>query len=796
MLRNYFKVAFRNLIKNKVYSSINIVGLAVGMAVAMLIGLWMYDEVSTNQHHTNYETLYQVMMHQTFDGHRGTQQALPYPMGEELKTKYPDFKAVAMCDWGGNHSLVAGEKKIIKRGHWIGEEAIGMFSLNIQKGDKNPLHDPYSLVLTDETAKALFGDENPLGKTVRIDNIFDLKVTAVVAKQPHNSSLTFDYLMPFHLQESLFDYIKKYHKPNWGNNSWQTYVQLQPGADPAKVQSKIKNVVLNHHPDDELMQKTIKPEIILHPMANWRLYSDFEDGINTGGFIRYVRLFGILGLLVLVIACINFMNLSTARSEKRAKEVGIRKAVGSARQQLIGQFLSESLLISVLAFLLALMLVALVLPSFNDLTEKEMRLNLTSPIFWGTMILFTILTGLLAGSYPAFYLSGFNPVRVLKGNLQAGKSAALPRKILVVVQFACSVVLMIGTIVVYQQIQYGKNRPIGFNNQGLVSVSWSRDIENNYDVLHNELLRSGAVASITKSNSPPSDIYSNNSGWEWKGSQPNDKSAIFSTIATSYDYVKTMGIKMVEGRDFSKEFASDSSGVILNQAAVKRMGLKNPIDQPLKWNGRDMHVIGVLPDMQMESPFRPISPLTIIFEKYWVNYLFLRLNPDLSVSEALKRIEPVFSRYNPGFPFEYQFADEQYAKKFNYEELVGNLAAIVALLTIFISCLGLFGLASFMAEQRTKEIGIRKVLGASVANLWQLLSKDFVVLVLIACAIAIPVAWYAMSQWLTQYEYKINIGVGVFLVVVVMALLITLVTVSFQAIKAALANPVKSLRSE
>ncbi len=796
MLRNYFKVAFRNLVKNKVYSSINIVGLAVGMAVAMLIGLWMYDEISTDNHHKNYATVYQVMMHQTFDGHRGTQRALPYPMGEELRSKYPDFKAIAMCDWGGSHSLVSGEHKIIKRGHWMGEEGIDMFSLNVLEGSKNPLHDPYSIVLTGETAKALFGEENPIGKTVRFDNIVDLKVSAVIEKLPHNSSISFDYLVPFHLQESIFYYIKQFHKTNWGNNSWQVYVQLRDGIDPSKVDGKIKNAVLSHFMDNELVRKTIKPEVFLHPMSKWRLYSDFENGQNTGGFIRYVRLFGILGGLVLVLACINFMNLSTARSEKRAKEVGIRKAIGSMRNQLIGQFLSESLLISAMAFVLSMILVGVTLPSFNQLTEKEMTLNLTNPVFWGIMILFTVFTGLLAGSYPAFYLSSFNPVRVLKGNIRTGKGGSLPRKILVVTQFTCSVVLMIGTIVIYQQIQYGKNQPIGFDNRGLVSVSWSKDIENHYDLLRNELLRSGAVSSVTKSNSPPSDIYSNNNGWEWKGSQPNDKSTIFSTIATSYDYIKTMGIKLSAGRDFSEEFATDSAGVILNQAAVKRMGLKNPVGEQLKWNGRDMHVIGVIPDMQMESPFRPISPLTIIFEKNWVSYLFIRLNPQMSASEAIKRIEPIFTQHNPGFPFTYEFADDQYAKKFNYEELVGNLAAIVALLAIFISCLGLFGLASFIAEQRTKEIGIRKVLGASVANLWQLLSKDFVLLVLISCVIAIPIAWYGMKQWLSQYEYKVSIGAGVFLIVIFMALLITLLTVSFQAIKAALANPVKSLRSE
>jgi putative ABC transport system permease protein len=794
MLKNYFKIAWRNLIKNKIYSFINIAGLATGMAVAMIIGLWIYDETSANKHFKNYETLYQVMMHQTFDGVRYSQQALPFPIGEELKIKYPDFKGVAMCDWGQMHSLLYGEKKMSKFGHFIAEEAINMFSIHIIQGDKDPLNDLHSIVLTDETAKMLFGNENPIGKMVKMDNQALLKVTAVVSKQPSNSSLTFDYLMPWQLMEPLYSWIKQYHKTNWGNNSWQAYVQLNANANPVSVNAKIKNTVISHFTDENTL-KHIQPEVFLHPMEKWRLYSDFENGKNVGGFIKYVRMFGILGLIVLLIACINFMNLSTARSEKRAKEVGVRKAVGSGRGQLISQFLSESLLISALAFLLALGTVLLALPYFNKLTDKHMSLQIASPLFWLVMFLFTLITGLLAGSYPAFYLSSFNPVRVLKGNLKAGQSSSLPRQILVVLQFASSVVLMIGTIIINQQIQFGKSRPIGFSNKGLISVLWSDDIEKNYEVMRQELLNTGAVVSMCKSNSPPSQIYSNNNGWEWKGSQPVEKTTVFSTIATSYDYINTLGIKLVAGRDFSRQFA-DSNGVILNQAAVKRMHLQNPVGTTLKWEDKPMTVIGVIPDIQMESPYRAISPLTIIFNEHWVGYLDLRINPKMSASQAIALMKPIFDRYNPSFPFDYQFADVEYAKKFNYEELVGNLAGIIAVLAIFISCLGLFGLASFTAEQRVKEIGVRKVLGASVLNLWKLLSKHFVILVLISCAIAIPVAWYFMNAWLKSYEFKTTIGLGVFILVVALSIIITLITVSFQAIKAAMANPAKSLRTE
>ncbi|MRS65757.1 FtsX-like permease family protein [Larkinella terrae] len=800
MLRNYLKLAFRNLAKHKGYSFINIGGLAVGMAVTMLIGIWINDEVSANRHHKNYESLYQVKMNQTFDGRRGTQDALPYPIGEELKTKFPDFKAVAMFDRGnGNRSLIFGNQKFLKTGQFIGEDAIDMFSLHILNGDKKPLKEPYSIVLTDETARTIFGNQDPVGKILKLDNKVNLKVTAVVAKQPQNATLQFDYLLPWNLQENMYDWVNKYMKQNWGNNGWGLYVQLKDGINPEQTNAKIKDVVLNHLSDGPNVRNVIKPEIFLHPMAKWRLYSEFEEGRNTGGFIKYVRLFGIFGLFILIIACINFMNLSTARSEKRAKEVGVRKAVGSGREQLIGQFLSESTLIAVLALVLAFGMVLLSLPYFNSLTGKTMTVEFGNPVFWGIVLVFTVVTGLLAGSYPALYLSSFNPVKILKGSFRVGKSASLPRQILVVVQFTFSVVLMIATIIIYQQMQYGKNRPIGFTREGLISVNSSSDLLDHFETLRAELLATGAVSSICKSNSPPTQWWSSNGGWKWKGSTPDDDAAIFTTIATNFDYVKTMGIQLSQGRDFSRDFATDSSGVILNEAAVKRMGLKKPVGEIVRWGGRDRTVVGVIPDIVMEwSPYQTVRPLTIVFEKdkNWFGFLCVRIIPNVAPAVAIEKMTPIFDKYNPGFPFDYKFSDTEYAKKFYYEELIGNLSAIVSVLAIFISCLGLFGLASFMAEQRIKEIGIRKVLGASVTNVWGLLSKDFVLLVIISCLIASPIAWYAMNTWLESYTYKITIGVGVFVGVLVVALLITVLTVSYQAIKAALLNPVKSLRSE
>lgn len=795
MLMNHLTIAVRKLLKNKVYTAINIAGLAVGMAVAMLIGLWAHQELTANRHHPHFRSLYQVMMHQTFDGERNAQVAFPYAMGEELKAKYPDFEAVAMCDWGDPHALAAGAQKLNRKGYFIGADAVRMFSFPILQGDKNPLQDPYSIVLTEKTAAALFGEKDPLGQSIRLDNLVDLKVTAVVAEQPHNASLKFDYLLPWDLQLKVYDWVEK-STTDWTDNSFQVFVQLKAGVDSDLTNAKIKDVVLHHNLNDPLMEKAIKPVVFLHPMAKWRLYGEFENGQNTGGFIRYVRLFMAFGAFVLLIACINFMNLSTARSNQQAKEVGVRKAIGSGRKRLIGQFLSESLLMAFLALSLALLILAVALPAFNALTDKQLRIQYESPGWWVTVLVFTLFTGLLAGSYPALYLSGFNPIKILKGGFQVGKKAILPRKVLIVVQFSCSIILIMVAMMIDRQIQHVKNRPVGFNKQGLITMGVSQHMLKNFAPLRNELMATGAVSSICQSSSPATEIWSNGNGWSWKGSTPADKGILFNTVATTFDYTQTLGLELVAGRDFSKAFGTDSSGVLLNEAAVKRMGLQNPVGERVKWREKELQVLGVIRDFNAESPFQNISPLTVVFDPYWVECLSLRINPNVSTSSAIARIAPIFERYNPGFPFDYKFADAEYDRKFKNTAFIGKLSSLVAVLAIFISCLGLFGLASFMAEQRSKEIGIRKVLGASVGNLWGLLSKDFVVLVLISCAIATPIAYYYLQDWLQQYSYRTDISWWVFAAAVVGALAITLLTVSYQTVKAALVNPVKSLKSE
>jgi len=795
MLLNHFKIALRKLAKNKIYAGINIAGLAVGMAIAMLIGLWAHQELTANRHHPNFQSLYQVMMHQTFDDERSSQVAMPYAMGEELQSKYPDFEAIAMCDWGDNHALATGTQRLSRKGYYIGADAIKMFSFPILQGDQNPLKDPYSIVLTEKTAAALFGQKDPLGQSIRLDNIADLKVTAVIKEQPYNATLQFDYLLPWALQAKLYDWVKD-EANAWDSNSFQVFAQLKPGVNPEATNAKIKDVVLEHMLDNDLMQKSIKPAVFLHPMAKWRLYGEFTNGKNTGGFIRYVRLFIAFGAFVLLLACINFMNLSTARSNQQAKEVGVRKAIGSGRNNLIGQFLGESMLMAFLALVLALALLIIALPSFNALTGKHLSIQYGNPVWWGSALAFTLFTGLLAGSYPALYLSAFNPLKILKGGFRVGKNAALPRKVLIVLQFSFSILLIMGAMIIDQQIQHVKNRPVGFNKQGLITMGISQHLLHSFEPLRNELLATGAVSSLCKASSPATEIWSNGNGWSWKGSTHADEAILFNTVATTFDYAKTMGLEFVVGRDFSREFVADSSGVLLNEAAVKRMGLENPVGERVKWKGKEMQVLGVIRDFNLESPFQKISPLTVVFDPYWVECLSLRINPNVSTSTAIARIAPIFERYNPGFPFDYKFADAEYGRKFKNLEFIGKLSSLVAVLAIFISCLGLFGLASFMAEQRSKEIGIRKVLGASVSNLWQMLSKEFVALVLISCAIATPLAYYYLEGWLQQYSYRTNISWWVMAGAIVGALAITLLTVSYQTLKAALVNPVKALKSE
>ncbi|HEY4063834.1 MAG TPA: ABC transporter permease [Puia sp.] len=794
MFKNYLITALRSLRKNRAHSLINIAGLSIGMAVALLIGLWIWDEFSFNKYHQNYDHIARVMQQETFNGYISTGEAIPLPLEAAMRKDYGrDFRHIVMTAWTSNHILTVGDKKVSFSGNFIGSEGPEMLSLDMLKGARNGLKDPSSLLISQSVATALFGEADPMGKVVKLDNNAGLIVAGVYADLPLSSTFhDLAFMAPWDYYVNSFGWVKK-AATDWNDDSFQMYVETNGKEDMAQISQKIKDIKLSQVASD---RKKFKPAILLQPMSRWHLYSEFKNGVSTGGAIQYVWLFGTIGLFVLLLACINFMNLSTARSEKRAKEVGIRKAIGSLRGQLIGQFFCESLLMALLAFVCSLLLVWTTLPFFNEVAAKKMTILWTSPFFWLLSIGFTLFTGIIAGSYPALYLSSFKPAKVLKGTFKAGRLAQIPRKALVVVQFTVSVVLIIGTIVVFKQIQFARNRPVGYSRDGLIRIEETNDdLHDQFSVLRADLLASGAIVEAAESSSPTTDLENGRSDLSWKGKNPAMTES-FGNVRVTTGFGKTVGWQFTEGRDFSSQYLTDSFAIILNEAAVKYMNLKNPIGETIRVGQRNLHVIGVVKDMVMESPYQPVKKTIFYISESGFGYVDIKINPTISTHEALRKIEAVCKIYSPSIPFSYKFADEEYAKKFRTDERIGKLAGVFAALAIFISCLGLFGMASFMAEQRIKEIGVRKVLGASVLNLWGLLSKDFIALVIIALFIAIPVARYFMGNWLQHYAYRTGMPWWIFAAAGAGAILITLLTVSYQSIKAALVNPVKSLRSE
>jgi ABC-type antimicrobial peptide transport system permease subunit len=766
------------------------------MAVALLIGLWVWDEFSFNHYHQHYDRIAQVWHQSMHQGevHRGGYS--PYALADELRTAYAgDFTRVILLSETEEHILAYGDHKFTRKGNFLSDGAPDMLTLRMLKGTRTGLQDPASILLSQSAAEALFGTGDPLDKIVKLDNTANLKVTGVYEDLPYNTQFReMTFIAPWALYIDLNGYVKRLRdQADWQEHSFQLLVQLAPGADFNAVSAKIRYVRNKHFPKSAAV---FHPETFLHPMSRWHLHTGWDKTGKAEGSIRYVWLFGVIGGFVLLLACINFMNLSTARSEKRAREVGVRKAVGSGRMQLVGQFLGESLLMATIAFMLSLLLVQVALPFFNGVADKRIALPWTTPAFWLICLGFTLLTGLLAGSYPALYLSAFDPARVLKGTFRVGRLASLPRKGLVVVQFAVSVTLIIGTLVVFRQIEYAKDRPIGYDRHGLITVALNTpELRGKYGALRTELLATGAVADMSTSSAPTTEIGYRSGGFDWDGKDPAFKDN-FGVTAVTHDYGNTVGWRFTAGRDFSRQFASDSAGIVLNATAVAYMNLKDPVGKIVKWNGKPYRVLGVTEDMVMESPFEPIKPTVFLLIYEWASVINIKLDPAQPARASLDKVQAVFSRFNPGSPFDYKFIDQEYAAKFAAEERIGTLATGFAGLAIFISCLGLFGLASFVAEQRTKEISVRKVMGASVFQLWGLLSKEFVGLVIAAFLVAAPVAWYFLRGWLEQYEYRTGMPWWIFAASGTGALLVTLLTVSYQSIKAALTDPVKSLRSE
>jgi putative ABC transport system permease protein len=799
MLRNYLKTAWRNISRNKLLSMLNIAGLATGMAVALLIGLWVFYQYSYDRFFPAYDRAYQVKNnHSISSGEIYTQDVLPIPLAKAMKKDVPGIECVAVTfsvTYGPMSDVLSvGEKKLSPAAIAVGDDFLKIFKFPLLEGAADYVFsEPGSIVLTESTAKALFGREDPLGKTVLMNNYANLKVTAVLKDLPANSSLQFGFLTSF--TDMAKDGWVHEGVTDWNQPAFKIYVSLKPHVSYDQVEPRISGLFKKYAPG--IYQKS-KQQVIMQPVKDWHLYSEYENGVPVGGLIEYVGIFIILGVLVLLIACINFMNLSTARFEKRAKEVGIRKVVGSSKAWLVMQFLTESVMVAMAAFIISLVFVESALPAFNSLAGTAISIPFANPQFWLLMIGYILFTGCLAGSRPAFYLSSFQPVKVLKGKLQVGKFAALPRKILVVLQFSCSIALITGTIVIYQQIQYTKNRPRGYDANRLIVTEGAGS--GDYTGLKQAALQSGLVTSMTASLSPPTEVYTH---WDiegWTNKKGNGSLKVALTAIGDSDYFKTLGITFKEGRNFAGDRGKDSLCAIFNEAAIEQMQLKQPLSSDISSFSNPtlphrLRIIGVVHDALTNGPFAKAEPAIYVYQP-WLFVITYRLSPNVDVHVAMDRLRTIFTRYRPQYPFQYHFVDESFTAKFALESLVGKLAGIFAILAIFISCLGLFGLAAFVAEQRNKEIGIRKVLGASVRSVFILVTKDFIQLVVISSFVASLAAYYFLQNWLQGYYYHTSISPVVFLISAAGAIVIAVATISFQAIKAAVMTPVKSLRTE
>ncbi|SHM90196.1 MacB-like core domain-containing protein [Chitinophaga jiangningensis] len=775
---------------NKGFSAINILGLATGLAVALIIGLWAYHEASYDIQVPDKERIFQVRRNFNSNGEILNFTSVSLKLGATLKSEMPEIEYIAETDWMGPHNLKAGEQKLVLEGAHVADDFLHIFQYPFIQGDVNSaFKDPYSIILTASAARALFGNADPMGKIVRIDNTDNLTVTGILKDLPENSSFRFKYLMTMRRMEQAYDFVKEARKSGFGDNSFQLFAKVRAGVDPVQFAAKIKNIEKSETTSTNAMNS----EVILQPLERWHLYRKYVNGKDSGGLIDNVRTATIVGILVLLIACINFINLSTARSSKRAKEVGIRKAVGAERKFLIFQFLVESFLTTLIAAVIACILAALALPLFNRMAGITVKIPYNTPMLYVILLSAIVIVSLIAGARPAFILSSFRPVKILKG-IRIGKSSSNSRRALVIAQFTCSIALIIATIVIHNQVDYARNRSVGYDKGLLLQAALPGEVGAHFDAFRNQLMQSGVVTNVTAASSPITAIFSHNDLEAFPGKLPGETVEMANFFVYNH-YFQTAGMKVVAGRDF-REAAADSLSVILNEAAVKRLRLKDPVNQTITWADRKLVIVGVVRDALMESPYANPEPSMFVPLASEKSYGIFRLAGNVDPHTAVAAIEKAFMAFSPESAFAYKFTDDEYNTKFRQEVLIGRLSTIFTVLAIFISCLGLLGLAAFTAEQRTKEIGIRKALGASVTQIWAMLSKDFVMLVMASALLASPLAFYFVQRWLQQFDYRVDISVSVFVIAALGALLVTLFTISYQAIKAALMDPVKSLRSE
>jgi hypothetical protein len=783
MVQNYGKTIRRNILRSKAFSFINITGLAVGMASALLILLWIRNEMSYDLFHVKKDRIYAAWNRAAINGSIACWPNTPIPMGPALKRDYKQVEEAVRTNWVGAFVLSNGDKHLQTQGLLTDPAFFDVFSFPLVQGDPvTALAAPHSIVLTETMARKLFGETHVVGRTMKVDSTDNFIVTGVARDLPDNTQFQFEYLVPW-------SYMKEVHWDNsdWGNSSVMTYVLLRPGVSEQQADRLFAHMITSHAPD-------VKNDVFLHPLWKWRLHSSFVDGRNSGGMIEMVRMFGIIAGFILLIACINYMNLSTARSEKRAREVGIRKVVGAGKWSLIARFMGESVLMSVLAACIALLIIQPVLPHFNQLVEKHLAIPFGDANFWMDLLGFVLLTGILAGSYPAFYLSGFKPIQVLKGSFKVVNALVAPRKILVVVQFTTAIALIICTLVVYQQLLYVENRDTGFDKKDLSYVYIKGDIARQYPFIKRDLISKGLVSSITRTNSPVTDIWYRDDSYKWSGKDPKARH-VFARFTTDSRFSGTLGLKILEGRDIDVgSYSTDTAALVLNEAAVRQMGLVHPVGQTVQNREGSWHIVGVVRDFVPGSPFVAVPPVVIEGPRNWLGTITFRVNHD--GERVREKIGAIFSKYNPNYPFEYYTVDKTYASIFEGGQHFGVMAAFFAGLAIFISCLGLFALAAYMAENRVKEIGIRRVLGASVPALTTLLTREFMVLVVISFAIASPLAAWAMHAWLADYDYHTTISPWIFVFTAVISFVIAMGTVTYQSLQAALASPARSLRVE
>ena len=791
MFKNFVKVMFRSLTKNKAYSFLNIFGLAIGITCAALIFLWVENEVSFDAVHVKKEKLYIARENQKYDTYVFTHQSTPGVMGPAIQAEIPGVANVCRASEGTYSMLYSYNNKPVFAGTLYAEPSLfNMFTLPFIEGNAaSAFTQLHSVVITQKTAIKFFGtDKNALGKNIRVDNKQDYTVTGVLKDIPANSSVQFECVMPFQIYWGKSPWLK-----SWGNNSLTTYIELKPGVDSKTVDKQLYGFIQKREPQN-------LGRVFLFAMNDWHLYDDFKEGIKTGGGqIEYVRLFSVIAWIIIFIACINFMNLATARSEKRAREVGVRKVLGAGKKSLALQFIGEALFMSIVAAVLAVILMSLVLPAFNMLVQKQLTIGFNNIYHILALLGLTLACGLIAGSYPSLYLSSFNPVAVLKGLKLKDSGAAYIRKGLVVMQFTVSVVLIISTVIVYQQIQHIKSRQLGFDKDKLLEIGLQGDMAKNYMSIKQDLLNTGFVQSTALSDH--SIIYggNNTSGLTWDG-KPAGSEILISQRYVTPEFFETSGLKVIEGRNILEiDTASKPVATVITQSLQKLMGKGSALGKRIHYGSDTTScvVVGVVNDYVYGNMYGKPDPV-MFFSSAPKNtqVMYVKIKAQQPIEASIAAIQGVFKKDNPAYPFEYRFVDDQFNQMFLSEMLVGKLSRVFAALAIIISCLGLFGLAAYTAERRIKEIGIRKVLGASVSGIASLLSKDFLQLVIISCVIAFPVAYWAMQNWLKTYQYHINIQWWVFALAGFSAMVIAVVTISFQSIKAALANPVKSLRSE